>query len=425
MPSTVDFGRGSISYSLKCDHQKPVSLVSRGRSTCRMDITLLDSIDIGIIPIPKIRHIDPDYKSKRKEGSGKVHAYIELTKAGYLKGETIVLNIQVEHIKPIKNMRGTIVTLYRLSRFNSEEVAPQSFRKDLSQNVSPLLVDPRTLEYKISPRLRVPADVFPTIIAAGPVSFRYFVEVVLDLNARTTVWQGGPASSNGEGPSKFNIESGGEAVETESLKREKGTHCVVFEVTIGTRDTSNRARERHAAYAQSQTSFRDLRTGPLSIRSQASRSDSDRGSYQDNSEIYDRIRAQQASSGSPPLEHRLTSRTSSNTHFPLTKADLQLREAALLPSEPPGMGDADEPEPATAPPLDLDFDSIPRQMQSIPPQCVANAAGEPEVLSEKEIAALRERESAPPDSEPTIEVSAPTLEQLHPELHDLPVYVRH
>jgi hypothetical protein len=244
LPSSVDFGKGSITYAIRCEHQKPRSLLTRGKSTCRKNLQVQDCIDIALIPRPRPCILDPDAKSKRREDSGRVRASIELARAGYLAGQSVALTIQLQHIKPIKNMRGAIATLYRLSRFDLADSAPQSFRKDLAQSISPLLVDPVSLRYKVSPRLKIPPDTFPSIKAAGPVSFRYFVEVVLDLTSRTKIWQSSTSSAvdsigfSGTGQHYFSVETGGQAMDTEALKREKDAHCVVFEVTIGTRDSA-------------------------------------------------------------------------------------------------------------------------------------------------------------------------------------------
>ncbi len=82
---------------------------------------MLDSIDVSEVAVPKVRTIDVDQKSKRKEGQRKVQATAELSRGGYLKGDTISAVIQISHTKPIKNMRGIIVTLYRLGRFDAPE----------------------------------------------------------------------------------------------------------------------------------------------------------------------------------------------------------------------------------------------------------------------------------------------------------------
>lgn len=436
LPSTVDFGRGSISYSLRCEHQKPKSLTSRGRSTCRKNLPVLDMIDVGCLPIPKIRHIDPDTKSKRKEGAGKVQAYVELVRAGYLKGDTIALNIQVHHVKPIKNMKGTIATLYRLSRFDSNELAPQSFRKDLSQSVSPLLVDPKSLVYRISPRLRIPADAFPTIKGAGPVSFRYFVEVVLDLNGRTTVWQSGAGSPSDDGCYNFSTETGGVAMETDSLKREKGSHCVVFEVIIGTKDTKV-TKDRHMPPSSYSGLSRTSGARTVSESSQNAPTENDRGSTADYSPIDSRERSTNSRLSSyatlPSGAGHPSTYPRGASQYPLSKSELRQLENAVLPSEPPTVELAppinyEIPIPS-APMLDLvrpdqiDLsrvsrdgennhghpavqDSVPRAQ---PPLLVIAEDYSQRVPSQKEVEALQEQASAPPEDAVFSLSSAPSL----------------
>lgn len=83
------------------------------------DVPILDVIDVAIVRIPKpICTRQPDHSRKGK-ASGDIKTEIELHKAGYLKGEQIRLNIKIRHTKPIKIITGAIVTLYRMSRFDS------------------------------------------------------------------------------------------------------------------------------------------------------------------------------------------------------------------------------------------------------------------------------------------------------------------
>lgn len=429
LPSTIDFGRGSITYTLRCDHQKPRALTSRGRSSCRKNLIVLDNIDIGHLPLPKVRHINPDLKLKRREDTGKVQAVVDISRAGFLKGETIALNIKVDHIKPIKNMKGTIATLYRLSRFDSPNMAPQSFRKDLCQTISPLLVDPRSLCYKISPRLRIPADVFPTTKSAGPVSFRYFVEVVLDLNGRTTVWQGGPGSSMVDAVSNYSIETGGEAMETDALKRDRGAHCVLFEVVIGTKDTSFVEPRRPAL--EQQSSSRSYQPRPTSDTSGSPRTHLEQQGLSETDSSLGLVQG---------ISTSATSQTDSGlrgqSQFPRTKADLQRLESALSPSMPPP---SDEPSHQSFSPSAPILEPILREQvasdRQSPNQDLCSGFSEsmrslllrPADLKEEE--ALRERASAPPDQGEAQAGSAPGLELLATEEDsidhdsiDLPIY---
>lgn len=129
-----------------------------------------------------------------------ITATVELLKGGCLPGDLIPVRIRVEHNRYMKSLHGIIVTLYRQGRVDyappissftglSEEDAkrlerdeyyPRSktglgglslssagscsvFRKDLSQAVAPLIIDPSTLTANITTAVRVPEDAFPSI----------------------------------------------------------------------------------------------------------------------------------------------------------------------------------------------------------------------------------------------------------------------
>ncbi|KAK3943612.1 hypothetical protein QBC46DRAFT_26845 [Diplogelasinospora grovesii] len=222
-----------------------------------------------------------------------ITATIELLKGGCLAGDTVPVRISVQHIKRIKSMHGVIVTLYRQGRIDSappvslfkdmtkeearriekEEYYPKSktglgglslssagscsvFRKDLSQAFSPLIIDPATLTASVTTSVRVPEDVFPTIkgVPGEMITFKYQIEVIVDLGGKlANQIQGGTPSgprigagggSLGMGANPY--EGGGASltswgtsiIDTDRLRREKGVISVVFEVIVGTMDTS-------------------------------------------------------------------------------------------------------------------------------------------------------------------------------------------
>ena len=224
-------------------------------------------------------------------------ALIELLTAGCLPGDLLPVKITVDHVKPIRSIHGVIVTLYRQSRIDVNPwtmknhkrtktpsktdlyfpksktglgalslSAPGSVRKyrmDLGQTVSPLIIDPRTLHATIHTSVRVPDHVFPTIasVPGNIISFRYYVEAVLDLKGKLAGQDGllaqlsmgtlasdystlGPASTDalasGEAPASTWI---GSVIDTERLRREKSLTARTLEVVIGTKD-SRRQKNR-------------------------------------------------------------------------------------------------------------------------------------------------------------------------------------
>jgi hypothetical protein len=223
-----------------------------------------------------------------------ITATVELQKGGCLPGDTVPIKISVQHIKRIKSLHGVIVTLYRLGRIDSspwlpskelpssndrkggkEEYYPKSktglgglslsaagscsvFRKDLSQSLAPLIIDPATLTATLTTSVRVPEDVFPTIkgVPYEMITFKYHVEVIVDLGGKlanqiqagkssgarvNTV--GGPLGLTGtafDGAASL-TSWGTSIIDTDRLRRQKGVISVMFEVVVGTTD-SNRLR---------------------------------------------------------------------------------------------------------------------------------------------------------------------------------------
>jgi len=191
-------------------------------------------------------------------------------KAGALRGDNIPVKISIHHNKPIKSLNGIILTLHRQTRFEppSRDHPPLkkafsaagggacggTFRKDLAQTVLPLIVDPKSMTTVVKANLRVPEDVFPTIVnvPGGGVSFRYYVEVVVDLGGKLSskddFFKGGtsipglprPGSGGEKDASSANAGiavEGGVMVETERIRREKRIVFCRFEVVIGSVDS--------------------------------------------------------------------------------------------------------------------------------------------------------------------------------------------
>ncbi|KAH7034845.1 uncharacterized protein B0I36DRAFT_84744 [Microdochium trichocladiopsis] len=244
---------------------------------------------------------NPGSKASTADGR-EITATIEVLKGGSIPGDVVPVRIRVHHNRRLKSMHGVIVTLYRqgrvdysppihmfadLSKEDSErlerdEYYPKSktglgglslssagscsvFRKDLYQTVNPLIVDPRTLTATINTSVRVPEDAFPSIkgVPGALISFRYYVEVVVDLGGRlsgsgTAVTQqssriGGSGGVNSSGVASSlnahdNNSSGfaGSIVDTDHLRREKGVISVATEITVGTTDSSRLRKSKSA-----------------------------------------------------------------------------------------------------------------------------------------------------------------------------------
>lgn len=238
--------------------------------------------------------------SKTTLSKGKtITATIEVLKGGFLRGDQIPIKITVKHTKHVRSLKGIIMTLYRQARVDmhpalpvgpnpsggkakAEDYYPRSktglgglslssagsshlFRKDLSQSFAPLFVDPRTLTAEIKAAVRVPDEAFPTIsnVPGAMISFRYFVEVVVDvqgklsgldrvfpnaglINVPTYDGGAGVGIQEGGGANLFST-WGGTFADTDSIRREKGVISCLFEVVVGTKDSERNGKRRQQA----------------------------------------------------------------------------------------------------------------------------------------------------------------------------------
>lgn len=236
-------------------------------------------------------------QSKTSLGGRTITATVELLNGGCLRGDNISIRINVDHAKPIKSLYGVIVTLYRQARVDMhpaiplgptekgistkyEEYYPRSitglgglslsgagsnhiFRKDLAQVMAPLFVNPTTMSAEINTKVRVPEEAFPTIstVPGAMISFKYYVEVVLDIqgklsgqdrNLGTLNEATGPfamANLETSEPSLLFAPPGSNIVDTTTIRREKAVVTCNFEVIVGTRDSKRRKGKRRAENA--------------------------------------------------------------------------------------------------------------------------------------------------------------------------------
>lgn len=122
------------------------------------------------------------YDSSRPET---IRVSLAIPQRGYLRGESIPIKLNISHLRKIQDVNGIILTFVRVCRLdNGPEGLYDSFRKDLSQLIIPLYVDPNTFKSEINTSMRVPADAFPTISGCPLVSFQYFIEVLINLSGK-------------------------------------------------------------------------------------------------------------------------------------------------------------------------------------------------------------------------------------------------
>ena len=234
-----------------------------------------------------------------------IHAVLELSQGGCLPGDRVPVQISIRHVKPIKNMNGIIVTLFRTCRVDThpdlplgpvkkgstleyEDYYPKSktglgglslssagshktFRQDLNQVFEPLIIDPKSLTAQIKTHVKIPDDVFPSItsVPGSMISFKYEVEVLVDLRGRMagqdyirsqmgmiSIPQGhglGDPKKHGVDGSTglvFPLASGFGCLDTSQMRREKFVISRAFEVVVGTHDSERmrlRKLGKHAA----------------------------------------------------------------------------------------------------------------------------------------------------------------------------------
>lgn len=369
-----------------------------------------------------------------------ITASIDVLKGGFLRGDQIPIRVTVNHTKHVRSLKGIIITLYRQARVDmhpalpvapnskgdktkSEDYYPKSrtglgglslssagsshvFRKDLCQSFAPLFVDPRTLTAEVKCSVRVPDEAFPTIsnVPGAMISFKYYVEVVVDIQGKLTgldrmVANAGlvnvPSTSGGNPGSRDdntgNMFStwGGNFVDTDQIRREKGVVSALFEVIIGTKDSerNGKRKQRDQTFAEGQNGIHEV---PLNDGNDPNTAygyegefygydehgDYDEngnydeiGHYDENSQYHDynydpagyeapgydqHSGALPAPPGPIPEEQGLSE-----------KEQLQRAEARLLPSQPPGVepfaasGFSQRGIPASAPILPEEDDPNP------------------------------------------------------------------
>ncbi|KAK6334595.1 ph-response sensor protein [Orbilia javanica] len=307
--NSLDFERGAITYLLTATLTRPTTIHTV--STCTAEIKFSENIDVSMFspPKPLTISIEPQRPLRRLKSSGSSNdsttyiqtlhqppnlspplspslpktpsnntpslppsptvsaqphpmATIELLRPACLPGESIPIRITVSHNRPLKSMSGVITTLSRQCRLDTLPPADKvltasslsfskscvsTFRKDLNQSITALIVDPRSLTTVVKTSVRIPGDAFPTIskVPQGVLEFTYFVEVVVDLGGKL-------ASRNGMGDVIMDGSTGEDLkriqtegiMETDRIRREKGVISCTFEVVVGTIDTGKRRKKK-------------------------------------------------------------------------------------------------------------------------------------------------------------------------------------
>ncbi len=221
-------------------------------------------------------------------------ATTELLQGGSMAGETFPIRISIQHAKPLKNMQGIVITLFRQGRIDTHPAIPlgpcrrgkkleyedyypksrtglgglslssagssRSFRQDLNQIFAPIIVDPHTHTHVVNTSVQVPVDLFPTIscVPGEMITFKYYIEIVVDLRTkvgsqdrirphlsmtRTQQHAYGDSkisrheSTDGVG---YLSTAGFNCLITDQLRRTRGVIFTRTEVIIGTKDSARK-----------------------------------------------------------------------------------------------------------------------------------------------------------------------------------------
>lgn len=322
----------------------------------------------------------------------------ELLQGGCLAGDALLIRISIKHNKPVKNMQGIIITLYRQGRIDTHPAIPvgpyrkgekrryedyypksrtglgglslsssgssRSFRQDLNQIFVPIIIDPTSLIAVINTSIQAPADLFPSItnVPGGMVSFRYFVETVVDLRGKlsgqdrirphlsmTSTPQhgyGDPKVSRCESADGVSYLStpGFNYLITDQLRRTRGIISTRIEVTVGTRDSGRRRVKHH------ENTSRILEDRSLGDSVDLGREEEPETSRSEVERRHSALEVQEGEQLNPNgiNHHHIASIPSPEPEEQLDeKAKMRRAEQRLLPSAPPQ--DEDAPSALTAP----------------------------------------------------------------------------
>ena len=227
-----------------------------------------------------------------------ISAKIEVLQGGCLAGDSFPVRVSIKHNTAVKSMQGIIITLYRQGRIDTHPAIPlgpqrrgekpkyedyypksltglgglsltsagssRSFRQDLNQIFAPIIVDPQSLTAVIKTSIQAPVHLFPTItcVPGEMISFKYYVEIVVDLRAKigsqdrirphvnmTSGLQHGYGDAKVtriEGPDgvSYATTPGFNYLVTDQLRRTKGVVFTRTEIIVGTKDSSRKRQKQ-------------------------------------------------------------------------------------------------------------------------------------------------------------------------------------
>jgi hypothetical protein len=402
--SRMQFSRTNTDSSTHSN--RPISQIQPPQSPAPSEGTTVSRNSTSTNSFQVVNHTDSAYAPSRKDSevqssttsasSQTITATTELEKQGALPGDTIPIRVSVIHNKP--NVRGLVIaTFYRQGRIDLhpaiplasrgktrraeyEDIYPRSrsglgglhfshssassvFRKDLSQSTAMMIVNPQTMTADVKTSIKLPDNAFPTMsnVPGGMITFKYYVEVVIDLCGklgetrflpRLTSMEPG-FTDGAENINQCNSDWANNILDTLQLRRTKSVVDFTFAVIVGTKDSgriqSSRVREDNTTHEGSGTECHPNEIDYLGGEDYYDANAEYYGDWDGSNEYedfgQDPVRDQtQNESGMqlmpppPPPEEPVNE-----------KARLRQQEALLLPSQPPEEGEPSRAAEASAP----------------------------------------------------------------------------
>ncbi|KAI9729092.1 MAG: ph-response sensor protein [Chrysothrix sp. TS-e1954] len=364
-----------------------------------------------------------------------ITATVNILKAGCLPGESVPLVVRIDHAKPVKSVTGIIATLYRQARTDLHPDLPlrpsqnkggkeryedyyprsksglgglslsaagssQTWRKNLSQTVAPLYIDPISLSSEVKLAVRVPADAFATIknTPGNMISFTYHIEVVIDIHGKLATHDHAMNALSGRETYTNGAESdgaehrtawGASCVDTSSMRRTRGALTMgPTELIIGHKNTRNWKGKQRQVHEQASAGLQEeqfsqywhdqshpeaheqqdgaYRPGISNYSAQGHAYNEHYGygydyeQYNSYDEDYEQhYYPNDWEDPRPPYQPVPFPPNADNENL-TEKQRLQRAEASLLPSQPPGAQDTDNSQLAPSAPFipnESDFDS--------------------------------------------------------------------
>ncbi|MCJ1288308.1 ph-response sensor protein [Xylographa opegraphella] len=317
-----------------------------------------------------------------------IRIQVDLLRGGCLPGGEATVRVSVKHVRAVRSLHGVIITLHRMSHVDREPSTPikasdrtklgldavpksrsglsglvfssedpnMTFRANLAQNTTHLIVDPETLSATVTQSVRVPEEVFPTImnVPGNLLAFKYYVEVIVDVQAKLAS-QNSYFSWYVQANGSFDTPKNTVAFDYQHTSVFRRETCVVacdMPLIIGTKDSTPKLLRQPAIFSASHVST----VHPGISQSQGTRLDRRALLRHRNQEISDIT--QMASTPGGDTHDKNIQRSMDQQIRPDTQLQLSLRVEDSLIDEKTRLRRAAELLLPSAPPMDEDHGDV-------------------------------------------------------------------